>query len=71
MVKLSIVISDQEYQIKFNKDEFDLSLIKNLLKRIDFEQNQFSIDSIHEIEDLKFSQLNYDSSSRFDCLRDK
>jgi hypothetical protein len=71
MVKLTIVISEQEYLIKFNKDEFDLSLIKNLLKRINFEQNQFSEESITEIEDLKFSQLNYESLSRFDCLRDK
>ena len=71
MVKLSIVISEQEYLIKFNKDEFDLSLIKNLLKRIDFEQNQFSLDSVNEIEDFQFSQLNYESSSRFDNLRDK
>jgi hypothetical protein len=71
MVKLSIVISEQEYLIKFNKDEFDLSLIKNLLKRINIERNQFGEESINEIEDLKFSQLNYESLSRFDCLRDK
>jgi hypothetical protein len=71
MKNSSIEISDQEYLIKLNKNDFDLSFIKNLLRRIKDEQYFSAINTSNEIEDLKFSQLNYDSSSRFDSLRDK
>jgi hypothetical protein len=71
MKKSTIEISDQEYLIKLNKDDFDLTFIKNLLKRIKDEQYFSAINTSNEIEDLKFSQLNYESSSRFDSLRDK
>lgn len=71
MIKSSIEISEQEYLIKLNKNEFDLSLIKNLLKRIDYEQNQNIENSINETEDLKTSELNYNNINRFDCLSDK
>ena len=71
MKNSTIEISDQEYLIKLNKDDFDLTFIKNLLKRIKDEQYFSAINTSNEIEDLKFSQLNYESSSRFDSLRDK
>ena len=71
MKNSSIEISDQEYLIKLNKDDFDLTFIKNLLKRIKDEQYFSAINTSNEVEDLKFSQLNYESSSRFDSLRDK
>jgi hypothetical protein len=71
MKKSTIEISDQEYLIKLNKDDFDLTFIKNLLKRIKDEQYFSAINTSNEIEDLKFSQLNYEFSSRFDSLRDK
>lgn len=71
MIKSSIEISDQEYLIKLNKDEFDLNFIKNLLKKIKFEQNQIKNNTSSDLEDLKFSELNYNSSIRFDCLSDK
>lgn len=71
MIKSSIEISDQEYLIKLNKDEFDLNFIKNLLKKINFEQNQIKNNTSSDLEDLKFSELNYNSSIRFDCLSDK
>jgi len=71
MKNSSIEISDHEYLIKLNKDDFDLTFIKNLLRRIKDEQYFSAINYSNEIEDLKFSQLNYDSSSRFDSLRDK
>ena len=67
----SIEISDQEYLIKLNKDDFDLTFIKNLLKRIIEEHYYSSINGAYEIEGLKFCQLNYETSSRFDSLRDK
>jgi hypothetical protein len=71
MKNSSIEISDHEYLIKLNKDDFDLTFIKNLLRRIKDEQYFSAINCSNEIEDLKFSQLNYESSSRFDSLRDK
>lgn len=71
MVKSSIEISDQEYLIKLKKNEFDLSLIKTLLKRIEFEQNLKSERANNDIEDLKSSSLNYDLAGRFDNLNDK
>ena len=71
MKNSSIEISDHEYLIKLNKDDFDLTFIKKLLRRIKDEQYFSAINCSNEIEDLKFSQLNYESSSRFDSLRDK
>lgn len=71
MKNSSIEISDHEYLIKLNKDDFDLTFIKNLLRRIKDEQYFSELNTSNEIEDLKFSQLNYESSSRFDSLRDK
>jgi len=71
MKNSSIEISDQEYLIKLNKDDFDLTFIKNLLRRIKDEQYFSASNTSNEIEDLKFSHLNYESSSRFDSLRDK
>ena len=41
MKNSSIEISDQEYLIKLNKEDFDLTFIKNLLKRIK-EEHYFS-----------------------------
>jgi hypothetical protein len=71
MNTLKIEISDQEYLIKLKKDDFSLSLIKNLLKRVKEEHHQKLGQQNYESEDLKYSQLNYDSSSRFDNLGDK
>jgi hypothetical protein len=71
MKNSSIEISDHEYLIKLNKDDFDLTFIKNLLRRIKDEQYFSALTESYEIEGLKFSQLTYESSSRFDSLRDK
>jgi hypothetical protein len=71
MKNSSIEISDQEYLIKLNKDDFDLAFIKNLLKRIKEERYFSAINGSYEIEGLKVCQLSYESTSRFDNLRDK
>ncbi|WP_395803636.1 hypothetical protein [Daejeonella sp.] len=71
MNTLKIEISDQEYLIKLKKDDFSLSLIKNLVKRVKEEHNQELSEINYGSEDLKYSQLNYDSTSRFDYLGDK
>ena len=71
MKNSSIEISDQEYLNKLNKEDFDLTFIKNLLKRIKEEHYFSAINTSYEIEGLKFCQLNYESSTRFDNLRDK
>ncbi len=71
MNTLKIEISDQEYLIKLKKDDFSLSLIKNLVKRVKEGHNQELGQINNQDEDLKYSQLNYDSTSRFDYLGDK
>lgn len=62
-------INDQEYLIKLKKEDFDLSLISRLLKKIKSEQ--FSYNKQYEIGDLKSRHLDLDYSSRFDHLSDK
>lgn len=71
MNTLKIEISDQEYLIKLKKDDFSLSLIKDLVKRVKEDHIQDLGQINYESEDLKYSQLNYDSSIRFDYLGDK
>lgn len=71
MENSSLEISEHQYLIKLNKEDFDISFIKNLLMSIKEEQYFSAIGKYNEVGDIKFSQLNYDFSSRFDNLRDK
>lgn len=63
----SIEITENEYLIKLNKDEFDLSLISTLLKRIQAE-NFFSFQR-EDDEDL--ISRNRERTSYFGHLDDK
>ncbi|WP_256010103.1 hypothetical protein [Desertivirga xinjiangensis] len=63
----SIEITENEYLIKLNKDEFDLSLINTLLKRIQAE-NFFSFQR-EDDEDL--ISRNRERTSYFGHLDDK
>ncbi len=71
MQNSSLEITDQEYLIKLRKEDFDLSFIHQLLKRIQAEQFFFTARSRSEAEDLLSSDPGNDFSSRFDNLRDK
>ncbi len=67
----SIEITDQEYLIKLPREDFNLSFIHQLLKRIQAEQFFFSYGSQEEPEDLVSRNVDMDRASRFDDLRDK
>ena len=67
----SLEITEQEYLIKLNKDDFDLSFIYQLLKRIQSEQLFFSRKAFEQDEDiLRHDDVN-DIDTRFDRLCDK
>lgn len=67
----SLEITDQEYLIKLNKDDFDLSFIYQLLKRIQSEQIFFSRKAFEEEEDIFRQSDASDNETRFDRLCDK
>jgi len=67
----SIEITDNEYLIKLNKQDFDLSLINSLVRRIQAEtffQAKFRDD---EEEDIISKRANDRRISLFDHLDDK
>lgn len=71
MKNSSLEITDQEYLIKLSKEDFNLSFIHQLLKRIQAEQFFFSIRSVDEPDDLVARNISSDRELRFDDLRDK
>jgi len=64
----SIEITDKEYLIKLNKEDFDLSFINNLVKRIQAE-NFFSFNSKNDDDDIM--SRNRERTPYFDHLDDK
>ncbi len=60
-------ITDNQYLIKLDKADFDLSFINNLLKRIQTEQTFF----IRNWDDDKISRRLTESSENFDHLSEK
>ncbi len=67
----SIEITDQNYLIKLPREDFNLSFIHQLLKRIQAEQLYFTYQTEDEPEDFTSRYLNIDRGLRFDNLRDK
>lgn len=66
----SIEITEKEYLIKLNKQDFDLSLINTLIKRIQAET--FFTSMIHEDEeDIISKRANDQRINSFDHLDDK
>lgn len=64
-----VEITESDYCIKLRKDAFDLSLIRQLIKRIQAEQLFFSKTSFEE-DDLRSREASsYDEN--FDRLCDK
>jgi hypothetical protein len=66
----SIEITENEYCIKLNKDTFDLSLIRQLIKRIQAEELFFSKKLREEDDDL-MSRTDAAFEENFDRLCDK
>lgn len=71
MQNSSLEITDQEYLIKLRKEEYDLSFIHQLLKRIQAEQFFFTSKTYTDTEDIVSRSLSTDHSARFDSLGDK
>lgn len=66
----SIEITEKEYLIKLSKQDFDLSLINTLIKRIQAETFFTSIHQEDE-EDIISKRANNQRINRFDHLDDK
>lgn len=71
MKNSSIEITDQEYLIKLPRQDFDLSFIHQLLKRIQAEQFFFSQRVSDDTDDLISRNASMERENRFDDLRDK
>jgi hypothetical protein len=66
----SLEITENEYCIKLSKDAFDLSLIRQLIKRIQSEQLFFSRKK-ECMEDDIISRRELGTVDNFDSLSDK
>lgn len=62
-------ITDQEYLIKLNKTDFDLSFIHTLLKRIQTEKTFFS--RMWDSEEDIISKPRYSDDDNMDYLSEK
>lgn len=72
MKNSSLEITEQEYLIKLRKEDYDLSFIHQLIKRIQAEQFFFTAKARSEAEDfLSLNPGGNDLSIRFDNLGDK
>lgn len=70
MYSSSLEITDNEYCIKLNKEDFDLTLIRQLIIRIQSEQLFFSRKK-EDMEDDIISRSNQDNYENFDRLSEK
>lgn len=66
----SLEITDNQYCIKLNKDTFDLSLVRQLIKRIQAEELFFSRRNADQDEDI-ISRTSSEYEENFDRLDDK
>jgi hypothetical protein len=62
-------ITDQEYTLKLNKSDFDLSFISSLVKRIQSEQTFFN--RIWEDDGDIISRRTFEDDNDFDHLSEK
>lgn len=67
----SLEITENEYCIKLNKEAFDLSLIRQLIKRIQSEQLFFSRSKDTYEEDIISRTSGSHDDENFDRLSDK
>lgn len=68
MISSSLEITESQYCIKLNKDTFDLSLVRQLIKRIQAEELFFNKENIDD--DILSRNISiYDEN--FDRLDDK
>ncbi|MES2418609.1 MAG: hypothetical protein V4541_10520 [Bacteroidota bacterium] len=70
MSSSSLEITENEYCIKLNRDTFDLSLVRQLIKRIQAEALFFSSKN-ENLDDDIISRNQADFDGNFDYLDDK
>ncbi|WP_316841202.1 hypothetical protein [Pedobacter gandavensis] len=70
MYSSSLEITESEYCIKLNKEDFDLTLIRQLITRIQSEQLFFSKKK-EDLEDDNISRSNQDNYENYDRLSEK
>ena len=66
----SLEITENEYCIKLSKDVFDLSLVRQLIKRIQAEESFFSKKK-NNYEDDHLRRSSSEFEANFDSLEDK
>lgn len=66
----SLEITENQYCIKLNKDTFDLSLVRQLIKRIQAEELFFSRKNREQEDDI-MSRTSSTFEENFDHLDDK
>lgn len=71
MIQTSLEITESEYCIKLNKESYDLSLVRQLIKRIQAEQFFFRKSNTDPMEDDMISRNEYHSNDSYDNLEDK
>ena len=67
----SLEITDNQYCIKLSKDTFDLSLVRQLIKRIQAEELFFNRKADNLDEDIRSRTSNSQFDYNFDRLDDK
>ena len=67
----SLEITENEYCIKLSKDAFDLTLIRQLITRIQSEQKFFSRKKDLLDDDIISRNSDYANSENFDRLSEK
>ncbi|KLT67279.1 hypothetical protein [Pedobacter sp. BMA] len=66
----SLEINEREYCIKLSKDAFDLTLVRQLIKRIQAEALFFSRNQVEE-DDILSKRSQREELEGFDYLGDK
>lgn len=67
----SLEITENEYCIKLSKDAFDLTLIRQLITRIQSEQKFFSRKKDYMDDDIISRSSDYENGENFDRLSEK
>ncbi|TKC09039.1 hypothetical protein [Pedobacter frigoris] len=67
----SLEITENEYCIKLSKEAFDLTLIRQLITRIQSEQKFFSRKKEYMDDDIISRSSDYENGENFDRLSEK
>lgn len=71
MKSYSLEVRDNEYLIRVNKNDIELSFLESLIARIQQTRSYFSLTVELESDSGRHEADRYESSLRFDRLEDK